>query len=127
MDNLVRMFRERLGLNQHQFGDLIGRSYASVQGYESGKHIPDAVLERMRAIARERGLEFDAPPADRNPGTPQRSKPATPTKHQRWHQMLDKVLDSALPKAVNAVQSNLILFNDYVDRHQQPKKTERIG
>ena len=135
MEKFIRNFRERLGLNQHQFADLIGRSYASVQGYEAGKRVSAAVVERMEAIARERGIDLATLPADGQPSTPQRSKPDAPPRYrpenQRWHDALERILNSGMKTAIDAVVPNLVAFNALVDRHQpkpEPKKkTERIG
>ena len=130
MENPVRKLRELLGLNQSHFADLIGRSFASVQGYESGKRLPPDIAEKMRLIALENGdkelaLMFSGerrpdkaeprsqPPAARGPGL------------DNWHTMLDEILDSGNARAISAVQSNLIVFSDYVEKGDPPWSRER--
>jgi transcriptional regulator with XRE-family HTH domain len=53
--NPVKKLREALGMNQVEFAKAIGRSYASVQGYEAGKRVPREVVEKMKTLAVKRG------------------------------------------------------------------------
>jgi transcriptional regulator with XRE-family HTH domain len=56
IESPIKKLRLALGWSQVQLAQAIGRSYASVQGYEAGKHVPGEVVERMKSIAVERGL-----------------------------------------------------------------------
>lgn len=125
MDNPVRSLREHLGLNQHQFGDLIGRSYPSVQGYEAGKRVPPEIVERLKTIAAERGfadiavsLTSDDWKVDRviyPSGHEVRTGPAARPSHNGpddrdiWHGMLDLAWDARQPESIAAIKSVLLL------------------
>ena len=50
----VRLARERLGLNQTAFGQLLGVRQATVSDWESGRSVPLLSLERMQEIIQER-------------------------------------------------------------------------
>lgn len=119
VSNLAKKLREDLGMNQVDFARAIGRSYASVRNYEAGHKIPDEVADSMRALAAKHGLRFayinnDAPV---DPIRMQR-KPSgqVESEHQRWHQMLDRVLNSSNRDAIEAVKKNLIVFTRYVEK-----------
>ena len=56
METPVKKLRLALGWSQVQFAQAIGRSYASVQGYEAGKRVPREIVEKMRSIAVQNGL-----------------------------------------------------------------------
>jgi transcriptional regulator with XRE-family HTH domain len=147
MDNPVRNLREHLGINQHQFADLVGRSYASIQGYESGKRVPPEVIERMKTIAAERGLADVAlilsseewqvrhvlHPGETLIGARPVPVPATNSaynpRNARWHDMLEAILESGDEKAIKAVEPNLAIFYAWVtERHpQKPAKKSAKG
>lgn len=119
----IKQLREALGLNQVDFGRAVGRSYASVKGYEAGRPAPPDVLEKMRAMALERGRddiarELEPPGAGdyAGPGVRVRQSTLVPSRANRahWHQLLDEVLDSENSEAVRAVQSSLTAFSKYL-------------
>lgn len=56
MESPVRRLRLLLGWSQVQFAEAIGRSYASVQGYEAGKRVPPEVIEKLKSIAAANNL-----------------------------------------------------------------------
>ena len=56
MESPVRKLRLVLGWSQVQFAQAIGRSYASVQGYEAGKRVPPEVIEKLKSIAAANNL-----------------------------------------------------------------------
>jgi transcriptional regulator with XRE-family HTH domain len=116
VENFVRKVREALGLNQHEFAAAVGRSYASVQGYEAGKRLPLEVEERIRQLASERGIVID-PPAKHStrPGDQQ----------AKWHTMLEEVLDSGESDCIAAVQSNLAVFTSTVRSRRQLKSLRK--
>ena len=147
MENPIRKLREHLGLNQHQFADLVGRSYASIQGYESGKRVPPEVVERMKTVAAERGLADVALVLSGDqwqvrrvlhPGETLISRPVAADPHsytaynprnKMWHDMLERILESGDEKAIKAVEPNLIIFHAWVaERYpQKPAKKSAKG
>ena len=145
MENPVRNLRERLSLNQHQFADLVGRSYTSIQGYESGKRVPAPVVDRLKTIAAERGVADIAlvlssdewqvrrvvQPGETLIGAPRPATASIGTYHPRnkvWHDMLEAILESGDEKAIKAVEPNLIIFHAWVSaRPQKPAKKSARG
>ena len=128
MDNPVRLLRENLRLNQHQFGDLIGRSYSSVQAYEAGKKVPTEIAERLKNIAVEKGFADIAATLtsgyltiqeahDRgkhvvNPAKQaQRSNSSAhgPDDRDTWHGILDLVWTSRQHEAIAAIKHVMLL------------------
>src|SRR5437016_4058704 len=128
--NPVQELRKSLQLNQHEFARLVGCSYSSIQNYEGGKKVPREIVERMRQLAVERGQADIAVtlsseewqirsvfhPGETFISTLPPGKPAAGLKykHQKWHDMLEAVLESGNPRAIDAVQSNLLVFTDYI-------------
>ncbi len=127
MDNPLKILREHMGMNQHQFADLVGRSYASIQGYEAGKKIPPEVVERMKTIAAERGfadvalvLSSDAwqvrtlihPPQEfaQRQGKQIQYAAIQDAGRQAQHALLDALLDSGNPDAAAAIDHLLRYF-----------------
>jgi hypothetical protein len=134
MENLVRKVREALGWNQADFARAIGRSYASVQGYESGKRIPPEVGDRVRRLAAKHGIKISSQEGiDSSAGVPDTVIPSTKgatgtnpsgSGHSKWHSMLDEILDSGVQDAATAVQQNLVAFSNYArsQRRNSPRK-----
>jgi ParB-like chromosome segregation protein Spo0J len=133
MKNPCRELRELLAVNQADFGRLIGRSFQSVRAYE--KHpsdIPADVIERIKSLAAERGhadwavfLSSDEwravsvlQPGETLIGARQtegpRPKLATTRDPATLHSMLDDILESEDPDAIQAVVPNLELFHKWV-------------
>jgi transcriptional regulator with XRE-family HTH domain len=57
VESPVKRIRTFLGINQADFGRLIGRSHQSVRNYENGiGEIPVEVIKKLTAIAAEKGL-----------------------------------------------------------------------
>jgi hypothetical protein len=86
---------------------LIGRSTASVRIYERHpEDTPDDVLALLPELEKEQG-------GSASPLQARVSFSAEPDR-QRWHACLDAIFDSRNEKAIHAVQSNLLVFRDYV-------------
>lgn len=47
----LKAIRRRLNMNQQEFARALGRSYQSVQQYETGRQVPNKVLALARALA----------------------------------------------------------------------------
>ena len=93
----LKKVRGALGLSQEGLARLIGYSTASVRNYERGYGLPPAVvIERVLAIERGRSRE-----------TGIKNSPKKSEKNQRWHALLDYVLDSGVPVPIEAVMRNL--------------------
>lgn len=52
----MRSVRLALGMTQVEMSQLLGKSLATIQGYEAGKRLPGEVDEQLRRIASERGF-----------------------------------------------------------------------
>ena len=128
MENPCRELRQLLGVNQVEFSRLIGRSYQSLKVYE--KHpedTPPEVIERIINLATARGhadwalvLKSDdwrivsvIQPGETLISAP-RPNARSESKNARWHDMLEDILESGNKDACHAVQSNLIVFHDYI-------------
>ncbi len=145
MQNLVRRLRETAGLTQQEFAQATGLSYASIQGWESGKRVGRSSVERLKSFAAEKGfadialqLSSDEWQVRRvlHPGETLISRPKpgaeelpevtlppasrTRGRNAQWHQLLDEVLDSGNSDAIIAVQNNLTVFARYVRQKMQP-------
>lgn len=46
----IKVFRERKGLTQSEFADLLGVDYRTIQNYESGKSIPNSKQKLIKFI-----------------------------------------------------------------------------
>ena len=143
--NFVRELRAAVGMSQVAFAQAIGRSLQTVRLYEQGIPPPPDIIERLKSIAREHGLDF---PSDTQPAAPQPSgsslKGRTPPQaadnsafahaHYRpenraLHNMLEHVLNSGVKTAIDAVVPDLIAFTALVDRMTggKHKEKERMG
>jgi transcriptional regulator with XRE-family HTH domain len=128
MENWIRELRKALGLNQIDFGRLISRSLQSVRNYEMGQKVPPEIERLLKKIAAENGIALNSASPHLQQRTPPHLKNEPPQKtsrrHSDWHDMLDEVLDSELPEAITAVESNLLLFSKYV-RGKQPQRKKK--
>ncbi len=142
----LRKLRKALGLNQVEFSSVIGRSYQSVQNYEKGVPMPPDLVEKVVALAAQRGLAeianelrggryevnrtapIEQPsmgraprrgesPRAQSPVPPRRSQSVfPPAERSKLHALLDEILDSGDPDAIEAVVPNLRLFSKWVRR-----------
>ena len=143
MRDLVKKLRKQPRLNQVDFGRAIGRSLATIQGYEAGKRVPPQVIERMYFIALDAGLSVPASEIRSQAETVQKNSHSPgivvdfqplkkntdainlKKKHERWHAMLDEVLNSGSEDATAAVKRNLQVFHDYVQLQRARAKRKR--
>ena len=99
----MRKLREALGLNQVEFGDLIGRSHQSVLNYEGGRRIPQQVQDRVRMLAQERGLSHLVDLAHvENTGYTDAETVA--------HKLLDEIYRCGSTEDINGITVNLANF-----------------
>jgi len=131
MENLVRQIRDFSGMNQEDFARAIKRSTAMLRHYEKGITPPLDVIETLKTLAVKAGhpeiavaLSSDEWKVQRvfQPGETIISAPRRAA-NSEWHQMLDEVLDSGQRDAIEAVQSNLLVFVDRVRLRKQPEKS----
>ena len=132
-NNPVRELRGKLGMSQVEFAHLIGRSMQSVRAYERHpEDITEEVVERLKTVAVDHGYADLALRLSSDDWRVRRvfepgeiiftSPPSTQTgypyliENRRYHDLLEKVLNSRKKKAIDAVIPNLELFGDYVDR-----------
>lgn len=141
MPSIVRRVRESLKMNQSDFAREIGRSIQSLGLYERGARIPDDVLDRLRTLAAEHHLvdllaEIGLPKDTSigrvfHPGEriiSQAPMRQTAARRKEMHSLLDEIFDSKMPDAIDAVESNLIVFSRYVRKDLRTKRsTERSG
>lgn len=124
-ENLLKKLRGLLGITQSELATLLEKSYSSIQGWEAGKRIPKDVIERMKAIAAQRGHADFAVALPGEPHFPVKTIPARrddhrqpetahDQRHDEYHQMLDEILNSNDPDAAPAVKSNLVTFVKYI-------------
>ena len=122
----IKKLRQRLGMNQVEFGKAIGRSWISVAQYEAGKRITPEVRETIIHLAEKHGLqdlvedliqELEERPPDEG-YVPVLQKVPKPHKN-KLHAMLDEILTRGDPEAISAVTKNIQVFYDYV-RHRRP-------
>jgi transcriptional regulator with XRE-family HTH domain len=127
MENLVRKLRLALGLTQQEFARAAGLSYSAIQNFEGDKHVSLQSVEKLRTLAVQHGLADIAlqlssdewqvrrvfHPGERFISEPKAGKSGE--NNARWHQLLDKVLNSQVPIAIQAVTSNLEAFALTVD------------
>lgn len=130
MKNLVRRLREALNLNQADFAREIGRSVQMLQLYERGSRVPDEVMDRLREIAAAHSLaeimaELGLPDGTTvrrvfHPGekiiSQARGHTTVATRRKQMHDLLDEIFDSGSTDAIEAVESNLVVFAKYVRR-----------
>jgi len=106
--------RNALGFTQHQMADALGCGYSTLQGYEAGRKIPADVIERAARLAQEHSLDFSnmaAGPSE----VPSKAGRYNP-ENRRWHDMLETILESKDPRALEAVKPNLVLFYAWVKK-----------
>jgi transcriptional regulator with XRE-family HTH domain len=113
MNRKVKKIRDALGLSQVEFGRKIGRSLASVQGYEAGREISPPAQKAIVQLAQEGGLgdlcdDFLAEREEIAPGLPIVGRPDTRTAH--LHDLLDAVLASGQDEPIRAVRAVLETF-----------------
>jgi DNA-binding XRE family transcriptional regulator len=116
-ENPIRVLRRALGMTQHRFADELGCSYSSVQGYEGGRNIPAAMLEKMVVIARSRRLPDLADQLSNWNGESKDTDPSPwgySRKNKRLHDMLEGILVAGDQRALDAVVSNLSIFYSWV-------------
>jgi len=131
--NFVRQIREAARMSQTDFARAIGRSLQMVRLYEHGQDTPAEVREKLRSIATQAGRDDLAaalttedfiPGETRTPPT----KPAKPNaRREQYHALLDEILDSGDPDALNAVIPNLVLFGKWIrskGSERPPRKRE---
>jgi transcriptional regulator with XRE-family HTH domain len=115
--NPVTVLRKALGMTQHRFADELACSYSSVQGYEGGRNIPKAMMDKMVAIARDRRLaelvdelhNWNAEPVNAQP-----SFWGYAARNKKLHDMLEAVLESGDKRAIDAIEANLTIFYSWV-------------
>lgn len=127
--NFVRLLRDATGLNQADFGHAIGVHPATVQNWE-GLRLPKSMKPNVHrnlmdlavshhlseGIAALSGFPIKRTDVAGEPITaiPHGDPNKPRIRHQSWHNLLDLILDSGMPDAVGAVQSNLTVFANYV-------------
>lgn len=119
LQKIIRQIREAAGLNQVEFARQLGKSLATVRNYEHGHTPPPAVVEKLQALASLYGRSDLADTLNRS------SAP-----HARWHDLLEDILDSGHSDAIQAVESNLLMFSEMVRLRRAPTKIaekSRIG
>lgn len=114
MDNPVLQVRNLTGETQVDFARRIGRHFSSVQGYESGRKVPTEVIEKLKLIAvefghPEIGMELAGVKTNKKAGIESRREKTD----NKWHSLLDEVLNSGNAEAITAVQRNLVVFSEY--------------
>ncbi|MBM3774840.1 MAG: helix-turn-helix domain-containing protein [Acidobacteria bacterium] len=120
VENLIRQIRQAAGLNQSDFARLLGRSIQSLQGYERGRVPPAEVVEKLKVLARQHNRADLVPALEGHPTAVARVIPRRAAERQRWHDILDEILDSTEADAITAVEQALSVFANYV-RAQQAK------
>jgi hypothetical protein len=125
--NPVRDLQALLGLNQVEFGRLVGRSFQSIRNYVTGKSRPErGVLERMKTLAADKGWAHIALALEEwaREGQYQRfqggiSMPAlavptlplvTTGEREAFHSLVDRLLNSGSTEAVGAVKALLLYY-----------------
>jgi transcriptional regulator with XRE-family HTH domain len=113
MSRSVKKIRGALGLSQAQFGQRIGRSWQSVQGYERGARISPPALKAIVDLAQQAGLgdlvdDFLAEREELAPGLPIVGRPEG--RIARLHDMLDQVLAGGDQAAIRAVRAVIETF-----------------
>ena len=127
--NPVTVLRKALGMTQHRFADELACSYSSVQGYEGGRNIPKAIVDRMVAIARDRHLpdlvdelhNWNAEPVNVRP-----SSWGYAARNRKLHDMLEAILESGDKRAADAIGANLPIFYAWVTERapaRSPRKS----
>ncbi len=117
----IKKLRQRLGMNQAEFGKAIGRSWVSVAQYEAGKRITPEVRQTIIHLAEKHGLQDlvedliqeleDRPPEDRY--VPVLQKLPRPHK-SKLHAMLEEILTSGDQETISAVTTNIQVLYDYI-------------
>lgn len=97
----IKHFRERLGLSQQRLADAIGMSLASIRNYEAGAVPSREALAKLRALSPK---DFDSIFAKSSD-----NKRAAANEH--WHRILESILNSNRSDLINALKTNLVVFN----------------
>ena len=113
MGRNVKQIREALRLNQVEFGRRIGRSLASIQGYEAGREISPPAQKAIVELAQQAGLgdlvdDFLSEREEIAPGLPIVGRPDA--RIARLHDMLDQVLAGGDHAAIRAVRAVIEMF-----------------
>ncbi len=137
--NLIWRIRDATRLSQSEFGLRINRSLPSIQGYESGARLSallrdQEAVDKLKEMAVAAGRPDLADALDDEDWTGERATelrlekkpaaPASPSKHQSDHAMLEEILESGQPDAISAVRQNLEVFVDRV-RLRKPKTSPK--
>lgn len=121
----IKNVRQALGMNQVEFGRLIGRSFPSVRNYEAGMTIPGDVADRIRKIVHDRGIPISEPEVSGIPDRPPAARPENPDDPAKWHALLDKILKSGNQEAIRLAKSGLIAFEQYARTRQEKERPVR--
>jgi hypothetical protein len=128
-DNPFVRLRDRLGISQTDFARAVEVRYGTWRDYERCRSdVPDEVMQRIKTFAVQHGCgdiatelsgeEWRVHPLIHPPeefAAPLQAPPVSAEpERQQWHAYLDAILDSGNQKAIGAVQSNLIVFHDYI-------------
>jgi hypothetical protein len=148
----LQKLRESMGLSQAAFGKAVGRSWQSIQGYEAGRQIPEAVRKVVEAVAVQYGfadlaLELGGPFTVKsvlNPGetfistgrkgkgripasSPSPTPSHLPRERDKFQTLLDEVFDSNCDDAIHAVEANLEVFAKYVRSRPTKMREKKRG
>lgn len=109
----IKDLRERLGLSQQRLADAIGMSLASIRNYEAGAVPSPEALAKFRELSPR---DFDSIFAKSSD-----NKRAVANEH--WHRMLESILNSNRSDLINALKTNLVVFNRVAgeQRDETPK------
>jgi transcriptional regulator with XRE-family HTH domain len=92
-ENYLKVLRKALGQTQHQFAELLGCAYSTLQGYEGGRTIPKEIQAKALTLALENKLGGLAAQIA-NLDDASASSPATPAADRdRIHLTVDAILD----------------------------------
>ena len=114
MESAILILRKALGFTQHEMADALDCGYSTLQGYEAGRKIPADVQERANRLARQHSLDF--PNMVEGPADSSAKAGRYNPEHRRWHDMLETILESKDPRALEAVKPNLVLFYAWVKK-----------
>jgi transcriptional regulator with XRE-family HTH domain len=131
----LKSVREALKLSQEELAPLLNRCLSSLRNYEWGHRIPEEIAQKVEALAAERGIGIFPLDSQINPshttstgtfGSEGAALRSGGDANARWHSALDEILNSGIEEAITAVQSNLVVFGNYVRaKFPRPKAEER--